>query len=172
MTLLSRTLPRLTLAAGVALSGVVATGLPVPGVAQAQSGCAATETMRGGRNNYIAGAPVVDNLGSGFTVSGVVREAGSCRPLANIRVQIWSATQRGGERHDSNRGSVVTDAQGRYRLEMSPVVPQFGQHHIHVAFDDPGYDQLFLRPVLSSGTDTSIVVDFALSPDGSVESDS
>jgi protocatechuate 3,4-dioxygenase beta subunit len=133
--------------------------------ANAQSGAlAATETMRGGANNYIPGAPMVDNLGTGFTASGIVREAGSGKPLRNLRIQIWAATERGGEREPSNRGSVVTDANGRYRLDISPIVPQFGQPHIHIAYDDPGFATLFLRPVLNSRHDKSMTVDFVLAP--------
>ena len=135
-----------------------------PAMAQADD-CAATETMRGGRNNYIPDAPTAPNLGTGFTVSGIVRRAGSCEPLPDVRVQIWLATARGGERHDSNRASTRTDAAGRFVLETSAVVPQFGQPHIHIAYDDPGYGTLFLRPVLDSPDDTSITVDFVLAPD-------
>ncbi|MCX8996650.1 twin-arginine translocation pathway signal [Rhizobiaceae bacterium BDR2-2] len=156
---------RTLIAAALAFSPVLALPGP-PAFAQNASGCAATETMRGGRNNYIANAPAVENLGTGFVVSGTVREAGTCAPLANVRVQIWTATERGGEREPTNRGSVMTDAQGNFRLETSPIVPQFGQAHIHVAFDDPGYETLFLRPVLQSRNDTSIVVDFNLAPTG------
>ncbi|MEI5665236.1 twin-arginine translocation pathway signal [Bosea sp. CCNWLW174] len=150
---------------GVAAAGVVGL-LPrnlLP--ANAQSGAlAATETMRGGANNYIPGAPMVDNLGTGFTASGIVREAGSGKPLRNLRIQIWAATERGGEREPSNRGSVMTDANGRYRLDISPIVPQFGQPHIHIAYDDPGFATLFLRPVLNSRHDKSMTVDFVLAP--------
>lgn len=133
--------------------------------ANAQTGAlAATETMRGGANNYIPNAPLVDNLGTGFVASGIVRKAGSGEPLRNLRIQIWAATERGGEREPSNRGSVVTDANGRYRLDISPIVPQFGQPHIHIAFDDPGFATLFLRPVLNSRHDKSMAVDFVLAP--------
>ena len=38
----------------------------------------ATETMRGGANNYRPGAPVVDRIGGGgFWMTGSVRRAGS-----------------------------------------------------------------------------------------------
>ena len=132
--------------------------------AAAPRDCVATRTMPGGNNLYVANAPLVDDLGKGFVVSGVVRTAGSCEPVRNARIQIWLNTERGGEGLASNRGSVTTDGDGRYRLETSPVVPQFGQPHVHIAYDDPAYGRLFLRPVLASETDAAIVVDFALAP--------
>ena len=132
--------------------------------AAAQEACLATKTMRGGANNYSPNAPIVDNLGTGWTVSGTVREAGTCRPIVGARVQVWSATERGGEREPSNRGPVLTDAEGRYVMEISEVRPQFGQPHIHIAYDDPGYETLFLRPVLGSGHEEEMTVDFILQP--------
>lgn len=149
-------------AAALALSALQTVSFPAP--AQAQAQCAATETMRGGRNNYRANAPLVENLGTGWQVSGIVREAGSCAPIAGIRVQVWSATDRGGEREPSNHGSVLTDADGRYVMQVSEIRPMGGQLHIHVAFDDPGYEPLFLRPVLGRGDTEEMTVDFVLQP--------
>lgn len=138
--------------------------LPVAAQTPVEGGCVATETMPGGRNNYVPNAPMVDNLGTGFVVSGTVRKAGTCEGLGNVRVQIWASTERGGEREASNRGSVMTNADGSFRLEMSQVVPNFGQPHIHLAYDDPGFGTIFLRPLLGSRSDTSIKVDFNLAP--------
>jgi hypothetical protein len=99
------------------LAGAAAAGgaglLPrfvTPAIAQssASGSLSPTETMPGGANNYIANAPLVQNLGTGFVASGVVRRAGNGAPLSNVRVQIWAATERGGERVPSNRGSVMT----------------------------------------------------------------
>lgn len=150
---------------GAAAAGVVGLLPRSLAPASAQTGAlAATETMRGGANNYIPNAPLVENLGTGFIASGIVRKAGSGEPLRNVRIQIWAATERGGEREPSNRGSVMTDANGRYRLDISPIVPQFGQPHIHIAYDDPGFATLFLRPVLNSRHDKSMTVDFVLAP--------
>ncbi len=160
------------------LIGAVAVGaagllprLVAPAIAQSSASGAfsPTATMPGGSNNYIANAPRVQNLGTGFVASGVVRRAGDGAPLSNVRVQIWAATERGGEREPSNRGSVMTGPDGRYRLEISPIVPQFGQPHIHIAYDDPGFATLFLRPVLNSRHDTSITADFVLAPAASNE---
>ena len=138
--------------------------LPVLPAAAQTAECAATETMRGGKNNYVANAPLVDDLGKGFTVSGTVRKAGSCEGLGNVRVQIWASTERGGEGEASNRGSVMTEADGSFRLETSPIVPNFGQAHIHMSYDDGAFEPVFLRPLLKSREDTGITVDFNLAP--------
>lgn len=124
-----------------------------------------TQTMPGGRNNYVANAPVVANLGTGFVVLGrILDTAGNA--VANTRIQIWLNTYRGGEPLPSNRGSTMTDAEGHYRLETSPAVPVFGQPYVHIAYDDGKYDTLFLRPVLKTEKDPSITVDFVLGRSG------
>lgn len=132
--------------------------------AQAATGLAPTPTMRGGANNYSPGAPMVADLGTGFLVSGTVRRAGDGALLSGARIQIWAATARGGEREPSNHGSVLTDAKGVYRLEMSQIVPNFGQPHAHLAYDDGAFQTVFLRPVMPSASDTSVSADFVLAP--------
>jgi hypothetical protein len=130
--------------------------------ASAATPLAATPSMPGGSNNYMPKAPIVSNLGKGFIVSGTVRRAGAGEPLANIRIQIWAATERGGEREPSNHGSVLTDAQGAFRLEMSQILPSFGQPHAHLAYDDKAFETVFLRPVMASKSDTSVAAHFVL----------
>ncbi|MBO9472237.1 twin-arginine translocation signal domain-containing protein [Shimia sp. R10_1] len=147
---------------GAGLTGTaLATGLVSP--AQA-AGLKPTQTMRGGSNNYRPNAPMVDRLGTGFFVHGTVLRAGSGAPIANTRIQIWAATTLGGEREPRNHGSVLTRADGTYSLEMEQIVPNFGQPHAHLAYDDGAYKTLFLRPVMPSARDTSLQVDFVLAP--------
>ena len=143
-------------------AALVAPRLIVP--AQAASAFAPTETMRGGSNNYSPNAPLVDNLGTGFIMSGTVLKAGTGEPLPNTRIQIWAATPRGGEREPSNHGSVLTAADGSYRLEMAQIVPNFGQAHGHLAYDDGDFRTVFLRPVMKSASDTSLEANFILAP--------
>ena len=104
----------------------------------ANTAIAPTPTMRGGANNYRPNAPLVDRLGTGFDMSGTVRRAGDGAPLGGQRIQIWGATTLGGEREPANHGSVLTDANGAFRLEMPQIVPNFGQPHAHLAYDDCG----------------------------------
>lgn len=125
---------------------------------------APTQTMRGGSNNYRPNAPLVESLGAGFLMSGMVRQAGTGAPLSGVRIQIWAATTLGGEREPRNHGSVLTAADGSYRLEMEQIVPNFGQPHAHLAYDDGAYRTVFLRPVMPSASDTSLRAGFVLAP--------
>ena len=152
----------LLLGAGAATLASGASGLIAP--ARAATVLEPTATMRGGSNNYSPGAPLVDNLGTGFLMSGLVRSAATGEPLEGVRIQIWAATPRGGEREPSNHGSVLTRADGTYELEMAQIVPNFGQPHGHLAYDDGAFETVFLRPVMPSASDTSLRADFVLAP--------
>ena len=125
--------------------------------------CEATESNPGGTNNYIPDAPRLDSLGSGFVITGLVRSADGCRPLRDVRVQIWLATETGTEQ--DNRASVRTDAEGRYRLETAPTVPQFGEPNIHVGYDGGDYGEVFIRRVVDLD-DERAVVDLTLARSG------
>ncbi|MGI9365554.1 MAG: twin-arginine translocation pathway signal [Rhizobiaceae bacterium] len=164
MTHLVHTRRALLIGAGV--MGASAASGPLGLVTQsfASTSFLPTRTMRGGSNNYSPNAPLVDNLGSGFIMSGRVLKAGTGEPLEGVRIQIWAATTRGGEREPSNHGSVLTAADGTYRLEMEQIVPNFGQPHAHLAYDDPEFETVFLRPVMPSRHDTSLQADFVLAP--------
>ena len=146
---------------GAALATGVS-GLTVP--AQA-AGLAPTRTMRGGSNNYQPGAPIVEKIGGGgFWMTGTVRRAGDVAPLPGQRIQIWAHTTEGYERDPQSHGATLTDADGKFRLEMPQIVPAFGQPHGHLAYDSGDFETVFLRPVMPSSKDTSLNVDFVLQP--------
>jgi hypothetical protein len=117
--------------------------------------CEATESNPGGTNNYIPDAPELDSLGSGFVITGLVRSVDGCTPLEGVRVQVWLATQTGGER--DNRASVHTGADGRYRIETDPTIPQFGEPNIHVGYDDDEYGEVFIRRVVDLDDERAVV---------------
>lgn len=153
---------RTVLAAGGAVVASGVPGLIVPASAQ---GLAPTPSMRGGSNNYLQGAPIVDRIGGGgFWMTGTVRRAGDGAPLAGQRIQIWAHTTEGHERDPHSHGATLTDANGMFRLEMPQIVPAFGQPHGHLAYDDDDFQTVFLRPVMSSAADTSLTADFVLQP--------
>jgi len=137
-------------------------GLTVPARAQ---GLAPTQSMRGGANNYLPGAPIVERIGGGgFWMTGTVRRAGDGAPLEGIRIQIWAHTTEGRENDPHSHGATLTAADGTFRLEMPQIVPVFGQPHGHLAYDDETFETVFLRPVMASASDTSLSADFVLQP--------
>ena len=129
----------------------------------ARPSCKATESNPGGTNNYIPDAPAVESLGEGFVITGLVRSARGCRPLRDVRVQVWLATETGGEQ--DNRASVRTGADGRYRIETAKTVPQFGEPNIHVGYDDGQYGEVFIRRVVDLD-DRRAVVNLTLAERG------
>jgi len=139
-----------------------ASGLLVPARAQ---GVAPTLTMRGGSNNYLPGAPIVERIGKGgFWMTGTVRRAGDGAPLAGQRIQIWAHTTEGHERDPHSHGATLTDENGEFRLEMPQIVPAFGQPHGHLAYDSGEFKTVFLRPIMPSAGDSSLSADFVLEP--------
>jgi len=157
-TLARRTL----LTAGAAALSLAATGLAVPARAK---GLAPTPTMRGGANNYLPGAPIVDRIGGGgFWMTGTVRRAGDGAPLAGQRIQIWAHTTEGHERDPHSHGATLTDADGIFRLEMPQIVPAFGQPHGHLAYDGGAFQTVFLRPIMPNPRDTGLAAHFVLQP--------
>jgi len=151
----------LLIASGTVLANGVS-GLLVP--ARAKS-VAPTRSMRGGSNNYLAGAPIVERIGGGgFWMSGTVRRAGDGAPLAGQRIQIWAHTTEGHERDPHSHGATLTDANGVFRLEMPQIVPAFGQAHGHLAYDSGDFETVFLRPLMGSSKDTSLEAHFVLQP--------
>ena len=138
------------------------TSLAIPARAQ---GLAATPTMRGGANNYLPGAAIVERIGGGgFWMTGSVRRAGDGIPLKGQRIQVWAHTTEGHERDPHSHGATLTDADGLFRIEMPQIVPAFGQPHAHLAYDSGDFETVFLRPLMDSAADTTLHVDFVLTP--------
>ena len=153
---------RTLLAAGGSLIATGMSGLTFPALAR---NLEPTRSMRGGSNNYLPDAPIVERIGGGgFWMSGTVRRAGDGAPLAGQRIQIWAHTTEGRERDPHSHGATLTDANGVFRLEMPQIVPTFGQPHGHLAYDSGEYETVFLRPVMASSKDTSLEAHFVLQP--------
>lgn len=148
----------------LAAAGVVTFG-SVSGVFRAvhANGVAATPSMRGGANNYLPDAPIVDKIGGGgFWMTGTVKRAGDGAPLEGQRIQIWAHTTEGHERDAHSHGATLTDKNGEFRLEMPQIVPAFGQAHGHLAYDSDDFETVFLRPVMSSPKDKTLSAHFVL----------
>ena len=142
-----------------------ASALVLPPISASAAGLAPTPTMRGGANNYIPGAPIVERIGAGgFWMTGTVRRAGDGAPLSGQRIQIWAHTTEGYESDPQSHGATLTDEKGEFRLEMPQIIPAFGQPHAHLAYDSGEFETVFLRPVMSSSSDTTLNADFVLKP--------
>lgn len=153
---------RTVIATGASVVAGSVGGLIVPARAD---GLAPTPSMRGGSNNYRPGAPLVERIGGGgFWMTGTVRRAGDGAPLEGQRIQIWAHTTEGHERDVQSHGATLTDADGIFRLEMPQIVPAFGQAHGHLAYDSDDFETVFLRPVMSSSSDTELSAHFVLQP--------
>ena len=159
MTTVSLNRRNLLVTGGSAIA-IGVSGLLVPARAQ---GFAPTRSMRGGSNNYRAGAPIVTRIGGGgFWMSGTARRAGDGAPLAGRRIQIWAHTTEGYEGDPQSHGATLTDSNGVFRLEMPQIVPAFGQPHGHLAYDSGDFETVFLRPIMSSAKDTKLEAHFVL----------
>jgi protocatechuate 3,4-dioxygenase beta subunit len=144
---------------------LIAAGAASLAIPARASGLAPTPTMRGGANNYRAGAPIVERIGAGgFWMTGTVRRAGDGAPLPGQRIQIWAHTTEGYERDPQSHGATLSDAQGNFKLDMPQIVPAFGQAHGHLAYDSGDFKTVFLRPVMARSSDTTLHVDFVLQP--------
>ncbi|MCI4665582.1 MAG: twin-arginine translocation pathway signal [Neomegalonema sp.] len=164
MTRPSQTRRNVLLTGAAASGALLAPRLITP--AQAK-GLAPTPTMRGGANNYRPGAPMVERIGrGGFLMTGTVRRAGDGAPLKGVRIQIWAHTTEGYESDPQSHGATLTDAEGKFSMDMPQIVPAFGQPHAHLAYDakydENGFETVFLRPVMPSSRDKSLSAHFVL----------
>lgn len=156
---------RSIIVAGAATAAVFAAGASALLPRARAAGLAPTPTMRGGSNNYLPDAPIVERIGGGgFWMSGTVRRAGDGAPLEGIRIQIWAHTTEGHERDPHSHGATLTAADGTFRLEMPQIVPAFGQPHGHLAYDGDVFETVFLRPIMPSARDTGLSAHFVLQP--------
>lgn len=91
---------------------------------------------------YEPGAPERDRTGQGLVVTGVVRSAAGCAPLAGARLEWWSAGPRG-EYDAAHRATQVAGPDGRYRYETDPP-PAYGGRppHVHVRVSAPAHRTL------------------------------
>lgn len=146
-------------------SAALITSVSAPLVPAIAKEIAPTNTMRGGANNYLPGAPIVKRIGGGgFLMKGTVRRAGGGAPLAGQRIQIWAHTTEGDERDAHSHGATLTNEKGEYQLDMPQIVPAFGQAHGHLAYDSGDFKTVFLRPLMSSSSDASLEAHFVLEP--------
>ena len=133
-----------------------------PSLLAAEPVCAPTEPDVEGPF-YKPNAPERSSTGRGLVVSGSVRSASDCNPVAGARIEWWAANP-GGSYDDEHRATQQADANGRYRYETDfPAGYFFRPPHLHVSVTSPGYRTLITQIYPKRG-ETSINFDFVLVP--------
>ena len=83
--------------------------------------------------SYRPGAPVRAVVGHGHVLTGTVRSARDCAPIAGARVELWP--EIAGKGHpDDQRATVLTGPDGRYRFQSDP------PEHIHMLVSADGFE--------------------------------
>ncbi len=112
---------------------------------------------------YTPGAPVRDRVGSGYVLSGVVRSAQGCAPIAGAQIEFWMAGPDG-EYTDAYRATLLTSADGRYRFESHFPPPYSGRpSHHHLRVSAPGFQPLITQHYPAAGQ-TEATFDLVLLP--------
>ena len=130
--------------------------------APAQSTCAPTKPDMLGPF-YKPDAPERAVTGHGLIVSGTVRSAKGCGPLAGARLEWWSADDRG-EYQDTLRATQRSGTDGSFRYEtVAPGRYPGRPPHLHVKISAPGHRTLVTQLYPREGQQT-ITTDLVLAP--------
>jgi protocatechuate 3,4-dioxygenase beta subunit len=113
---------------------------------------------------YRPNAPERTSIGTGYLLSGTVRSAGDCRPLHNVRIEIWQAGPNG-TYDDAHRATLFSDHAGRYRLQTS-LPPPYARRppHIHILVDAKGFKGLITQHYPKKG-EKRATFDLVLEPE-------
>lgn len=100
---------------------------------------------------YRPNAPLRSKIGSGYLLSGVVRDAVDCKPIAGARIEIWLAGTDGAYA-DAWRATLYSDRRGRYRIEMNYPPPYARRPpHVHILVDIKNYAGLITQHYPKAG---------------------
>ncbi len=111
---------------------------------------------------YKPDAPVRTTVGTGHVLTGTVRSAAHCDPVAHARIEFWLAGPAG-RYEDAYRATVVADAAGRYQFTSNFPPPYSGRSHIHIRVSAPHHQVLVTQYYLKAGQTTG-VFDLVLRP--------
>jgi protocatechuate 3,4-dioxygenase beta subunit len=130
----------------IALAALVLVAAATGAVAPAAPGC--PPTVDDGAGPFGRGAPPRRaKIGAGHVLTGVVLSSVDCGPIARAQVHLWQANRRG-EYVRARSATVVTDRNGRFRLEgPKPVSYEGRPPHIHLRVVAAEHELLFTRYV-------------------------
>jgi hypothetical protein len=128
------------LALAAVLAGCDRAATPPPPPAPATAAAAAAGDCPAGYEepdrlspSYKPGAPVREVVGDGHLLTGTVRSARDCAPVAGARVELWPEIAGLGH-PDEQRATVLTGADGGYRFQSDP------PEHIHMLISAEGFE--------------------------------
>src|SRR5512133_532401 len=104
-----------TLAWGNFALALVCLGMAMAPMSAQAAGCVPTPWDEIGPF-YRPNAPVRSSIGRGYLLSGTVRSSADCSPIPKARIEVWQ-TGPGGKYDEAHRATLVSDREGRYRLE-------------------------------------------------------
>ena len=112
---------------------------------------------------YEPDAPLRNSVGSGYRLSGTVRAAGTCEPIADAKIELWLAGPDG-DYSDAYRATVFSDGNGNYRFESHIPPAYFGRPpHIHIKVGAGGFQTLTTQHYPETG-DAKGFFDLVLRP--------
>jgi len=119
------------------------------------------EAIRSGRIREVLADPERSATGRGLVLTGVVRSAAGCAPLAGATLEWWSADPSG--RYDAaHRATQRAAGAGRYRYETSfPGLYPGRPAHLHVRVSAPGH-RVLVTQVYPARGQTAFAQDFVL----------
>ncbi len=91
---------------------------------------------------YKPNAPTRAQVGQGYLLSGTVRSAADCQPIARAQIEFWLAGPNG-QYDDDHRATLFSDASGSYRFASNfPPRYSFRPPHIHLRVSVEGFQTL------------------------------
>lgn len=94
---------------------------------------------------YKPNAPVRSRVDQGHLLSGIVRSATDCVPIAGARLEFWLAASNG-QYDDDHRATMFSDSNGGYRFESNLPPPYAGRpSHIHIRASAEGFQTLITQ---------------------------
>lgn len=106
-------------------------------------------TQGSAQTTDIPDAPQRAQVGEGFVLTGQVLDTATCLPVSEAQVTYWLVNEQG-EYDADHEGFVLTNAQGRYRIESNRPGSYGPPPHIHVGVIAPGYETLITEILLEA----------------------
>lgn len=100
---------------------------------------------------YKANAPVRNQVGNGYLLTGEVKSALTCAPIGDAKIELWMAGPNG-QYGDEWRATIFAKEDGAYRFVTSFPGHYGGRPpHIHMIITAPGFQKLTTQHYAQKG---------------------